>query len=177
MVEKREYKIEKLDVIKADPKMIISGSLDDEIRARMIRIINTEGPIRESLLYKRVINSLSMKKVGSRIEPVFKRIAASLPFDITEEDGELVFHIDAEDFFRSSIDSERYSYQIPISEAVNCLIFILKREDRTLTKSELLLLFRKELGYEKTGSQIDKLFQAATKSERINRTGNGRFRP
>ena len=78
-------------------------------------------------------------------------------------------------FFRTSIDSDRYSYQIPIDEAVNCILFILERENRIITKSELKRLFQKELGYEKLGAKIEKLFNAACRSQRLKRTGNGRF--
>ena len=72
MIEKKEYRITALEPISADPEMVISRSMDDEIRKRMSDVIETEAPIREALLFKRVINSISMKKVGSRIEPVFK---------------------------------------------------------------------------------------------------------
>ena len=177
MIEKREYVIAALDVISADPEMVLSGSLDDEIRDRMIKVIETEAPIREALLYKRVINSLSMKKVGSRIEPVFHRIAQALPYDRTEENGEMVFHHGNENFFRTAIDSDRYSYQIPIAEAAACILYILANENRIITKSELSRLFKKELGYERLGAQVDALFKAATKDPRIARTGNGRFKP
>lgn len=177
MIEKREYIIADLDVIKADPEMVLSGSLDEEIRDRMAKVVETEAPIREALLYKRVINSLSMKKVGSRIEPVFRRIALSLPYERTEENGEMVFHDGPEDFFRTSIGSDRYSYQIPIAEAAACILYILEKENRIITKSELVILFRNELGYERLGAQVDALFRAAAKDGRIGRTGNGRFKP
>ena len=175
MIEKKEYRIAELGVMSADPEMIISGSLDGEIGERMKAVIETEAPIRETLLYKRVILSLSLKKVGSRIEPVFRRIAEGLPYSRTVEDGELVFHSGDESFFRSSIDSERYSYQIPVSEAVNCIEYILEKEGRILTKTALKRLFQKELGYEKLGSQIDRLFNLAARDPSIRRTGNGRF--
>lgn len=175
MIERREYRIASLQTMAAVPEMVISGALDDEIRARMCTVIETEAPIREALLFKRVIYSLSMKKVGSRIEPVFSRIAESLPYEKSEEDGEKVFHFGDESFFRTSIDSDRYSYQIPIEEAANCILYIIEREGRILTKSALRRLFQKELGYEKLGSQIDRLFERAARSPRIKRTGNGRF--
>ena len=177
MIEKKEYRIAALEPIAADPEMIISRALDDEIRARMSAVIETEAPIREALLFKRVIYSLSMKKVGSRIEPVFRCIAQSLPYEKTEEEGELVFHNGDESFFRTSIDSDRYSYQIPIAEAAACILYILERENRIITKSELAILFRNELGYERLGAQVDALFRAAAKDARIGRTGNGRFKP
>ncbi len=175
MIEKREYRIAELEMLPATPDMITSGSLDDEIARRMSAVIEAEAPIREALLFKRVIYSLSMKKVGARIEPVFRCIAQSLPYEKTEEEGELVFHNGDESFFRTSIDSDRYSYQIPIDEAVNCILFILERENRIITKSELKRLFQKELGYEKLGAKIEKLFNAACRSQRLKRTGNGRF--
>ena len=43
--------------------------------------------------------------------------------------------------------------------------------------SELVILFRNELGYERLGAQVDALFRAAAKDGRIGRTGNGRFKP
>ena len=132
MIERREYRIASLQTMAAVPEMVISGALDDEIRARMCTVIETEAPIREALLFKRVIYSLSMKKVGSRIEPVFSRIAESLPYEKSEEDGEKVFHFGDESFFRTSIDSDRYSYQIPIEEAANCILYIIEREGRIL---------------------------------------------
>ena len=177
MIEKKEYRITALETISADPEMVISRSMDEEIRKRMSAVVETEAPIREALLFKRVINSISMKKVGSRIEPVFKAIAESLPFEKSEEDGELVFHCGDESFFRPSTDADRYSYQIPIEEAVNCILYILEKENRILTKSALKKLFQKELGYDKTGSKIEKLFNSACRSPRIRRTGNGRFQP
>ena len=92
MVEKKEYKIADLEPLQATPEAIISGALDSEIKERMEKTIETEAPVLESLLYKRVINSLSLKKVGSRILPVFDRIASSLNARITEDQGERVFH-------------------------------------------------------------------------------------
>ena len=177
MIEKRKYITAELPLIETEPEAIISGAMDDEIRSRMERTVEAEGPILEPLLFKRVINSMSLKKVGSRIEPVFSRIAESLPYEKSEEDGEKVFHFGDESFFRTSIDSDRYSYQIPIEEAANCILYILERENRIITKSELVILFRNELGYERLGAQVDALFRAAAKDGRIGRTGNGRFKP
>ena len=178
MIEKRKYRTAELVPIKADPEAIISGAMDDEIRERMERTIEAEGPILEPLLYKRVINSMSLKKVGSRIEPVFRRIASSLSYASTDEDGVRVFHNgQAEDFFRTADESGRYSYQIPLSEAVKCLQYIISGSGRSLTKKELGIRFRDELGYERMGAQVDLLFLRASASGDIERYGNGRYRP
>ncbi len=177
MAEKKDYRIADLPVIQATPESIASGSLDCEIRERMLKTIEAEAPILESLLYKRVINSLSLMKVGSRIQPVFDRIASSLGVRITDDDGERVFHGESvENCFRPTPDSAvRYSYQIPTEEAVHCIQYILEREGRIITKSELSRLFKAELGYDRMGAQVDKLFKKAAKSSDLKRTGNGRF--
>ena len=103
MIEKRKYAAADLPQIAAEPEAIISGAMDDEIRERMERTIEIEGPILEPLLFKRVINSMSLKKVGSRIEPVFRRIAMSLSCQKTDEGGVTVFHNgNDESFFRTA---------------------------------------------------------------------------
>ena len=178
MAEKKEYREAELEALAATPEAIISGSLNDEIRGRMMTVIEAEAPIKESLLFKRVINSLSLKKVGSRILPVFEGIASSLPVRITEDaDGERVFHKeDEDDSYRPTPDSAiRYSYQIPAEEAARCIISILERNGKTMTKSELKKRFRDEMGYQKLGASVDNLFNAACKCDGIKRTGNGRF--
>ena len=177
MIEKKEYRIAELVTITASPEAIISGSMNDEIKDRMLKTIETEAPILESLLFKRVINSMSLKKAGSRILPVLDMIASSLDVRITDDDGERVFHRDGDDgCFRPTPDSTiRYSYQIPTEEAVRCLEYILEREGRIITKSELSRLFKAELGYDRMGAQVEALFRKAAKSPSLKRTGNGRF--
>lgn len=176
MAEKRSYVRTDLIVISATPESIISGELDEEILSRMRAVIETEGPVMEELLFKRVLNSLSLSKLGSRLLPVFQRLSGD--FEKTADRGSFVYHNGKEeDFFRPSPDSaDRYSYQIPTDEAAVCLEYILSSEEHTLTKSELLRRFRREMGYERAGSQVENLFNAACKSGRIVRTGNGRFR-
>ena len=144
MIEKKEYRIAELVTITASPEAIISGSMNDEIKDRILKTIETEAPILESLLFKRVINSMSLKKAGSRILPVLDMIASSLDVRITDDDGE-------------------------------CLEYILEREGRIITKSELSRLFKAELGYDRMGAQVEALFRKAAKSPSLKRTGNGRF--
>ena len=178
MAERKEYHEAVLETLNVTPDEIISGMLDDEIRKRMLAVIETEAPIKESLLFKRVINSLSLKKVGSRILPVFDSISSSLPVRITEDsDGERVFHKETEDdCYRPTPDSAvRYSYQIPEEEAAACLRAILEKHGKTMTKKELKKIFRDEMGYQKMGASVDNLFNAAAKHDGIKRTGNGRF--
>ena len=178
MVEKRPYVKTGLETISLTPEAILERAWDEEIKNRMCLVIETEAPVLEDLLFKRVLNSLSLRKLGSRLLPVFESIAALLPYERTQDRMGYVYHNGKEeDFFRPSPDSsDRYSYQIPTQEAAVCLEYILSQEEKTVTKTRLLQLFRREMGYERAGSQVESLFEAASKSGRIGRTGNGRFK-
>ena len=62
-------------------------------------------------------------------------------------------------YFRPSVEGARYSYQIPIIEGVNCIIYILERSNKSFYKTELLNQFAKEFDYERKGSQVVQLFE------------------
>ena len=179
MIQMKPYVKVELTFIALDSNGLLSQANDGEIRERMEKTIEMEAPIRRSLLYKRVINSFGLVKVGSRISPLFDSIAQTLDYPTTEDsDGETVFHNGKEeDFFRPSPDPEdRYSYQIPSSEAASCLIYIISSSDKnSVTKSQLYRDFIKTMGWEKSGGAIEKLFSSALSDPRIKRSGNGRF--
>ena len=186
MIQMKPYVKVELTFIALDSNGLLSQANNGEIRERMEKTIEMEAPIRRSLLYKRVINSFGLVKVGSRISPLFDSIAQALDYPTTEDsDGETVFHNgevvfhkeEKEDFFRPSPDPEdRYSYQIPSSEAASCLIYIISSSDKnSMTKSQLYRDFIKTMGWEKSGGAIEKLFSSALSDPRIKRSGNGRF--
>ncbi|MGN1163490.1 MAG: DUF3320 domain-containing protein [Candidatus Ornithospirochaeta sp.] len=178
-MEKREYKCVELEVVERTSEDLLSRELDGEILDRMKKTIETEAPIRRSLLYKRVINSFSLQKLGSRLLPLFDSISTSLPFPTTEDsDGETVFHSTGEeDYFRPTPDSSvRYSYQIPHSEAASAIIHIISSSEKnSWTRSELYRAFLSEMGWEKSGRAIEELFSNAVTDHRIRRSGNGRI--
>lgn len=173
----REYSLSSLEVISASPEAIISGALDEEIKARMEIVIKTEAPIRESLLYKRTINSLSLQKVGSRILEKFNEIASHIEYETILEKGEKVYLNGDCQFFRPTPDSEiRYSYQIPYLEGANCILNILENGSRsTYTQKELGRIFSEAMGYQKMGAKVVELFKESLKDERIKKNKNGRI--
>ena len=179
MIEKREYIATELEEKLSSPEMIISRSLDDEIKNRMIAVIETEAPIREELLFKRVINSLGLVKLGSRLSEVFLDIASTLEYETSAENCKLVYHKDVknENYFRPTPDSIiRYSYQIPFSEGANCILYILENSSSSsYTKSALRKLFLKEMNYQKCGAKVDELYKFALLDPRIKISGNGRI--
>lgn len=179
MIEKKPYVRVNLPLTPKESNDLLSLSFNDEIKERMEKTIEVEAPIRRTLLYKRVINSFGLLKVGSRLLSLFDSISSELSNAISEDyDGETVFHsTEDEDFFRPSPDSEdRYSYQIPSSEAASCLLYVMDNtEKQSLTKSQLYREFICEMGWEKSGNAIEKLFSTALQDNRIKRSGNGRI--
>ena len=179
MIEKKPYVRVNLPLTPKESSDLLSLSFNEEIKERMEKTIEVEAPIRRTLLYKRVINSFGLLKVGSRLLSLFDSISSELSNTISEDyDGETVFHgKENEDSFRPSPDSEdRYSYQIPSSEAASCLLYIMEHaEKQSLTKSQLYREFISAMGWEKSGNAIEKLFSAALLDSRIKRSGNGRI--
>ncbi len=161
MINRAEYIGTDLPLASHSPEELLSGTLNAEILKRMEEVIEVESPIKESLLFKRVLNSFGLVKLGSRLEPHFKDIAEKLTALRFSEDEKVYLKPDFEvDFFRYSDSTLRYSYQIPVIEGVNAIIYILEKENRRLTRKELLQLFSESLGYQRKGAQVISLFLA-----------------
>lgn len=177
-MEKREYTVTELDIKPLSSHDLLSGAYNDDILRRMKKVISVEGPLKESLLYKRVLNSYSLYKNGSLLSALLSSLSASFGNTSIDRDGEKVFHTEgAEDYFRATPDGDiRYSYQIPSLEGANAVLYILEKTVKTsYTKSELKRLFLSEMGYSKTGDRIEELFEASLRDNRIRKSGNGRI--
>lgn len=176
-MEKRDYTKAELDYSPRTTEELTASPGD--VLERMRKTIEAEGPIRESLLIKRVLNSYDLYRNGSTLSPFLSDILSRIGTPVTVDgDGGRVFHTGGnEDYFRPTPDGDtRYSYQIPYSEAANCLIYIMENgEKNSYTKSELYRLFLSEMGYLRSGDQIEKLFDGALADPRIRRSGNGRI--
>lgn len=177
-MEKREYKVTVLEERALFSSELLSGAHNDDIVKRMKEIIAVEGPIRESLLYKRVLNSYSLYKNGSLLNDLLLSLTASFDNTTMDENGERVYHTGKdESYFRPTPDSSvRYSYQIPYVEGANAILYILENGNKSsYTKSELLRLFISQMGYQKNGDKIEELFSYALQDPRIRKSGNGRI--
>ena len=163
-MEKREYKETILEQLTLKPEQILSHEYDDEIKERFNKVVLTEWPIMDHLLFKRVLNSLGLEKLGSRLEPYFVSLVESTNLICKIEMDMKVYYPDENvrcNFFRPCDEILRYSYQIPPIEGVNCIVNILKQSEKSLYKSQLLNLFAKEFGYERKGSQVIKFFETS----------------
>ena len=187
MVEKRAYEKAEFDIIEVDSEDFLKGSYKDEAKERILRIIEIEAPITDALLSKRLINSFSIKRLGSSLSEYFDTLIKEL-----EEEGklkremirgEIVYHNTASSsFFRPTPENPeeiRYSYQIPIEEALNTLIYIFETRKRKFLKKDLLSEFSKELEYQRKGSQVVSLFNKAFEEGKqkgiIKKNSSGKF--
>lgn len=177
-MEKLSYNMVSLPSTPLSPDQLLSGEYDDEIKKRMEETVKIEAPITQSLLYKRVILSFGLEKIGSRLIVVFDRAAASLEFEKTKNyNGEFIFHYGDESFFRPSPDSSvRYSYQIAASEAANALLFIIDSSEKSSwLKKDLLDAFSEIMEWQRKGAKVVELYNNALLDPRIKRAKNGRI--
>lgn len=166
MHEKKAYEKTILEERCVKAEDILSGALDEEIRSRFLQVIEKESPIVEALLCKRMLNSLSIAKMGCRLEEHLRPLLSALPVRTTIEGGNRVYWKDdnAISYFRTSSSELRYSYQIPVSEAVNAILLALENCDHKMGRSELIQAFAENLDYQKKGSQVQLLFTQALKA-------------
>ena len=78
MIEKKPYVRVNLPLTPKESSDLLSLSFNEEIKERMEKTIEVEAPIRRTLLYKRVINSFGLLKVGSRLLSLFDSISSEL---------------------------------------------------------------------------------------------------
>ena len=97
--------------------------------------------------------------------------------------GEKVYHNgECSLFFRPTAENPeeiRYSYQIPVEEALNVITYIFEQTGRKFIKKELLCEFSNQLEYQRKGSQVVSLFNKAfdegKKSGMIKKNSSGKF--
>ena len=77
MIEKRAYEKAVFDIIEADSEDFLKGAYKDEAKERILKIIEIEAPITEALLSKRLINSFSIKRLGSSLSEYFDSLMSN----------------------------------------------------------------------------------------------------
>ncbi len=188
MVEKRAYQKAELEPLAVDSEEFLKGDYTEDAKERILKIIETEAPITLALLSKRLINSYGIKRLGSSLDEYFNSVLIK---ELEDENkvrteiyaGEKVFfNSDASKFFRPTPDDPeeiRYSYQIPVPEAINAIEYIFQERGKKYSKKDLLSEFSKELEYQRKGSQVVALFKKAFEEGKkrgiIKKTSSGKF--
>ncbi len=181
MTERKAYRTCTLSIISLSPEDVLSQSHDEELKARINAIISAEAPIKDTLLKKRLLSGISLKRCGSRLDEHISALIDTMNLFTTEED-ETVYHkapYTGYTFFRTAPESERYSYQIPVCEAKCALLWCLENHSGMMYRRELLQAFTSALLYERKGSSIEALFEAslnaALEDKSIKESGNHKF--
>lgn len=179
-IEKREYEVALFETVPLTTKDLTGGAYDDLVRQRIARTIEVEGPVTRSLLLKRVANSLSIQKVGCRLDEYFSRILEDFSALRDDQYGIEVYHrieVDVEPFYRGDSRAVRYTVQIPPCEAAFALMDSLYLAGGRQKRKDAYAAFLYELGYQKTGNDLKKLFSRALRwaedNKRIRKMSNG----
>lgn len=180
MTEKKKYTTCILETTPLKSEELQSGGHDDEMKRRIALCIEVEGPITRALLQKRVLNSFGLFRAGWRLEDHFDEVLNSFSRQLEVEEGVEVYHPasgHAAPFFRPSTKDIRFSHQIPPSEGAAAIKAALEEDGGRLKKAELYRCFLVQLGYSKSGSDLQQLFNKslayAVSKGLIKRTSKG----
>ena len=171
MIEKRAYEKTELEVFNVKSDDYLKGDYENETKERILAIIEREAPITEELLCKRLLNSFSIQRMGSALDfylrsSILLKMAAQGLAKREEVQGQIIYHKPGDDcYFRPTPENPeeiRYSYQIPVTEAICCLAHVFETSEKTnYSKKQLLDSFSKEMGYLRKGAQVTALFNKA----------------
>lgn len=117
------------------------------IKSRMMQVIEVESPIEKELLFKRVLDSFGIQKLGSRIEHLFEGLLKELTSDkgiyINQETVALP-NTDFTNCIRISTEEQRPFILIPNEEIAAGILDILKNSF-TISKDALISDVAKEI--------------------------------
>lgn len=181
-----------LETVPITPEQFIGGEMDDDIRSRIETIVETEGPVMQAVLAKRLINSYGMQQLGRRLREKFEALLSEMAFPTTTQaEGTVYWQRNAASrrdqyafgytgYRYCDEDSKRYSYQIPVCEVVNALVDALEQSDmRFVPKNALFAKTAQLMGYQRKGASVrailDEALNEGFSAGRIIRSGNGRI--
>ena len=158
---------------------VVSMSSDDfmarknatELKKRALEVIKCEAPITENLLTKRLLNSYSITRVGTRVQAYLDEFYAKLGLKTTKQSDSQVIYWDTKqdpdnytDFRVGKTDNDkRDSKDIPIIEATNAVIKIVT-DNIALSQEDLNKLAAKQLGFARLGTNVTTLVDAAVEA-------------
>ena len=138
------------------------------IRQQLEQVITEEAPIKETLLFKRVLNAWNISRLGNRITARFHQILATMNFAHTSDvDGNICYWKKLEDIknykdYRiPNNDAERRGAEdIPSVEIINAMQHILK-EQIGIPDVDLIRETARLFGFAKIGSIVEKSLTTA----------------
>jgi len=147
-----------------------------DIKERIKKILEVEGPIEKELLFKRVLDSFGIQKLGSRINSLFEDMLK----DLKQEDG---CHIHQDTIalkkimlapVRISTEEQRQFIFIPKEELASAIVDILKSNYSTTKEALTADISREIYNNLRTGSKIQSKMDDAIKYLLANRLIEGK---
>ena len=165
----KKYKIAELSKSNMDLEFDNYGSLNNYsavsvIKRKIMQVLEIESPIEKELLYKRVLSSMGIQKLGRRIENLFEEILKELKKD----NGINIYQntvslesINISSDVKISEESDRPFVLIPKEEISGAIIDILKNSFSTTKEAITSDIARGIYNNNRTGNKIrDKVEEA-----------------
>lgn len=138
----------------------------EQVTSKMMQVIRQEGPITQKLLFRRVLQSYGLARLGSRLEEHFHVALKKIQFKVTRQgDVCVIWPIETVnhsiDYFRYSPDGEgkRNAEDVPVQEYVAVAVYVLERQF-SMNREDLMREIAKEFGYSRMGTNVIASIQA-----------------
>lgn len=134
---------------------VINGYYDEIIKDLIKTVIDTEAPITKDLLCKRVLRSINIARMGSRVAYYMDSILDELDLKTTVDSGKVYWKDDQDPLNYSLIrySNEREALHIPYEEAKNAALHVLDQQGAQPLDS-LIREMAKVFGYSRAGENV-----------------------
>ncbi len=127
------------------------------IQQQIKQIMSSEAPLSRSLLYKKILSTWNISRLGQRLETHLDMIISELPFFKTQHDGTVFYWLNEEQY--KSFDtyrtmSERDAADLPPEEVANAVRQILT-DQISLPAKDLLRITAQLFGFARSGTNVD----------------------
>ena len=160
LISKRCYELTVLpmEVITSDELCLHRSP--EMIARKLFTVIQKEGPISQSLLFRRVLQSYGLSRVGPRLDQHFRTTIQRMQNKITKQNEEIFYWpnnqvMDVMYYFRSMTKAgeKRNAEEIPVQEYAAAAVYVLERQFSML-ESDLIREVAKEFGFARTGTNV-----------------------
>jgi len=131
----------------------------------ILRIVETEEPIKEGLLYRRVASAFGFARAGDNIRQIVKDLLLFLkiPYTKLSPSGELVYwksadNIERYDSFRTRGD--RIIIDVPYDELINAALYVLA-SDIAIPKDDLVKAVSNLYEFQRIGPKLSEYIEEA----------------
>ena len=167
-ISAKPYTITKLPASSLSSEDFMARKNASELKKRAMQVIETEAPITENLLTKRLLQSYSITRVGTRVQSYLDEFYSNLSLKVTKQsDGQKIYwnskqnSNDYNDFRAGKTDAEkRDTKDIPIIEAANAVYKIVS-DQIALSPEDLAKEAAKQLGFSRLGNNLTTLMEEA----------------